>query len=107
MVDASIVQTARNYLRALADRGFPVRFGVLFGSWARGQAEEWSDIDLVVVSPRFDDRPDRRDIDTLWHLTAETDSRIEPLPCGEKQWEEDDVSTILEVARREGQRVTP
>jgi hypothetical protein len=38
----------------------------------------------------------------LWHVAADTDSRIEPLPCGEKEWETDDESAIIEIARREG-----
>ena len=91
----------------MVEEGIPVRFGVLFGSQVTGKADEWSDIDLVVVSPRFDEAFTRRDVDRMWHLTARTDSRIEPFPCGERQWREDDVSTILEMARREGQRIDP
>jgi hypothetical protein len=33
---------------------------------------------------------------------ARTDSRIEPVPVGQRQYEEDDSSAILEIARREG-----
>ena len=59
----------------------------------------------MVVSSRFDGPRDRRDVDLLWRLAARIDSRIEPVPCGEKQWEEDDSSAIVEIARREGKRV--
>ena len=106
MVDESVVKAARDYLRKLAGQGFAVRFGIVFGSWATGKADEWSDIDLLVVSPRFDGRPDRRDVDFLWRMAARTDSRIEPVPCGERQWREDDSSALLEIARREGQRIS-
>jgi hypothetical protein len=34
-----------------------------------------------------------------------TDSRIEPIPCGERQRLEDDESVMIEVARREGRRI--
>ncbi len=37
--------------------------------------------------------------------SAQTDSRIEPIGVGERQWREDDVSVILEMARREGQPI--
>ena len=80
-------------------------FGVIFGSQARGNATKWSDIDLLVVSPEFDMSRDRKKIDGLWHITARTDSRIEPIACGEKQWMEDDSSAIIEIARREGEIV--
>jgi len=82
-----------------------VRCGVIFGSQATGRSSSLSDIDLLVVSARFDERRERKDINMLWHLAARTDSRIEPIPCGEKQWLEDDSSAIIEIARREGEIV--
>ena len=106
MVDESVVAAVRGYLTALVSRGFAVRFGVVFGSWAHGRADRWSDIDLLVVSPRFDGVPDRRDVDFLWHVAAQTDNRIEPIPCGQEQWREDDSSMVVEIARREGVRIT-
>jgi hypothetical protein len=30
---------------------------------------------------------------------------IQPIPCGEKQWVEDDSSAVIEIARREGERI--
>jgi uncharacterized protein len=105
MVDESVVKGVRDYLRALQDQGLIVKFGVVFGSQVQGMSDSWSDIDLLVVSPRFDDLRDRGYIDLLWHVAARTDSRIEPVPCGERQWREDDASAIIEIARREGQPV--
>jgi predicted nucleotidyltransferase len=99
------VNAVRNYLRALQEHGLAVRFGVVFGSQATGKAGKWSDIDLLVVSPRFDGPRGRQDIDLLWRLAARSDSRIEPIPCGERQWQEDDSSPIIEVARREGEYI--
>ena len=106
MVDEAIVKAVRRYLRAVHDGGIPVRCGVIFGSHATGRAHRWSDIDLLVVSPSFDGQHKRRDVDRLWHITVTTDSRIEPIAVGERQWLEDDTSPIIEIARREGQVVT-
>ena len=103
MLEPSILTSVRNYLAALASRDIPVERAVVFGSRARGQADEWSDIDLVVVSTRFDDMKDRSAIHTLWRTAARVDSRIEPIPCGSRQWLEDDSSAIIEIARREGE----
>jgi hypothetical protein len=50
--------------------------------------------------------PRSEDINLLWRLAARTDNRIEPIPCGERQWLEDDASAIIEIARREGETVT-
>jgi predicted nucleotidyltransferase len=105
MVDESIVGAVQNYLRKCREQGLDVRFGVIFGSQVEGTPHEWSDIDLVVVSPAFDAVRREAMINLLWHTTAYTDNRIEPIACGEWQWEHDDVSAIIEVARREGVRV--
>jgi predicted nucleotidyltransferase len=106
MADRSILKAVGGYLRAVAAEGVAVEFGVVFGSSATGTADEWSDIDLLVVSPRFDPLPTREDVDLLWRIAARIDSRIEPVPCGRRRWREDDASMILELARRHGQRVT-
>jgi len=102
MVDESIVKVVRQYLQALVQHGIPVRFGVLFGSQVNGCPNPWSDIDLLVVSPRFDEERKREDVNLLWRVAARTDSRIEPIMVGQRQFEEDDSSPIIEIARREG-----
>jgi predicted nucleotidyltransferase len=96
----------RRYLQNLQIHGLPVSFAVLYGSQATGRAGLASDIDLLVVSPRFDSPALRPDVDLLWRLAARTDNRIEPVPCGEHQWWEDRVSPLIEMARREGERVS-
>lgn len=107
MVDESVVRSIRAYLKILQDQGFPVRFCVVFGSQVKGENDPWSDIDLLVISSRFNGVRIRQDVDLLWRIAARTDSRIEPIPCGEKQWREDDSSAIIEIARREGESITP
>lgn len=105
MVDESIVRSVRTYLGNLTAQGIIARAGVVFGSRVRGTANPSSDIDLVVVSAAFDGPYSRSLVGNLWRVAARTDNRIEPIPCGEKQWEEDQATPILEVARREGVRV--
>jgi predicted nucleotidyltransferase len=105
MVEKSVVKVVRRYLQAISSRGVPVKAGVVFGSSTTGRMTEWSDIDLLVISPRFDKKFARADIDMLWHIAADIDSRIEPIAVGERQYEEDTLSGILDVARREGQLI--
>ena len=105
MVDPSVLTIVRLYLLTLQQHGLAVQFGVVFGSQATGRVHQWSDIDLVVVSPAFDRLTNRQPVNLLWRLAARVDSRIEPIPCGLHQWREDAASPILELARREGQEV--
>ena len=102
MVAAAIQQVVRDYLRAAAEVGIPARRAVLFGSQARGDAHDLSDIDLVVLSWALEPPRSHELIAALWRLRVYTDSRIEPIACREKEWETDDSRIILEIARREG-----
>ena len=103
MLEQSVLTSVRNYLAALTSQGIVVERLVVFGSQAKGQAHEWSDIDLLVISPQFDNMKDRSTVNLLWRVAARTDSRIEPIPCGSLQWRNDDSSAIIEIARREGE----
>jgi predicted nucleotidyltransferase len=105
MVEKTVLKIIKKYLRAVAGHGLPVKAGVLFGSYATGRMHEWSDIDLLVVSPRFDKKFKRKDIDLLWHVAADVDSRIEPIAVGERQYRESKDSYIIVEARREGRLI--
>ena len=102
MVSPTIDVVVRQYLDALAKVGIHARRAVLFGSHAKGTADQWSDIDLVVIAPELEPPTNRELVNKLWELRATTDSRVEPIPCGQCEWETDQSRPILEIARREG-----
>ncbi len=107
MADKSIIEDVRKYLRALSKEGLNPSFGVLYGSHVKGCEHEWSDIDLMVVAKRYDMKYEHKDVSLLWKVAALLDPRIEPIPCGVKQWEEDDGIPIIEIVRREGEIIFP
>lgn len=104
MADKQIIKIVQNYLKIVNENGIPVRFGVLYGSYAKDTAREDSDIDLLVVSPYYDQLSNRthKKWGRLWSMTMQADLRIEPIPVGEKQYEEND-SMLVHIARKEGQ----
>lgn len=101
MADSEVVEAVREYLTVLNKHGIPADRAILFGSRARGTGDEDSDIDILVVSSRFDEDRWAYESD-LWRWTLEADHRIEPIPVGERQFVEDRASPMIEVARREG-----
>ncbi len=101
MVEQTIVASVQRYLASLPALGIRANRAVLFGSFARGEGSAESDIDLVVIAPEFDGRRDASLVKALWRATI-ADDRIEPIPCGEREWESGDGRPILEIARREG-----
>ncbi len=106
MVRTEILKSVQQYLQTLVAEGLDLSFGVLFGSQVKGTDHKWSDIDLVVVASKFDGDYVHRDVAQLWGTAGVIDSRIEPIPCGEKQWEEDNGTPIIWIARKEGVIVT-
>lgn len=103
MLEQSVITAVQTYVAAIRQSGIAVDHAVVFGSHASGNNTVNSDIDVVIVSPLFDGIRDRSDINRLWRLAARVDSRIEPIPCGSRQWQEDDSSAIIEIARRQGE----
>lgn len=106
MVERSVVEAVRRYVDAVRKAGVHLTGAVVFGSHARGQATPDSDIDLIVISPEFDQRRDRRRTALLWRLRARTDSRIEPVAVGERQWREETGVPLISIAREEGEEIS-
>ena len=68
-----------SYLRALRSNNIPIKEAILFGSYARGNYQEWSDIDIALVSDRFGgDRIE--DKDKIRKITLSISSEIEVIP---------------------------
>lgn len=51
----------------------------LYGSYAKGTSNKWSDIDIAIISPDFSDDLFAERL-TLMQLAASIDDRIEPKP---------------------------
>ena len=105
MVDQNVITIVKEYLRLLAAEGIDIKKAILFGSYAKGTAKKESDIDLMLVSSLFDKNNDEY-IGRLWRLTKASSYKIEPIAIGEKRFIEDDISPIVEIARREGIEIT-
>jgi uncharacterized protein len=71
---------ARQVVRRTIDhlrQNVTVRQAILFGSHAQGRANEWSDVDLAVISPDFVGMSHRRLIDLLVETALAVDSSVE------------------------------
>lgn len=75
----SILEIVKRYIEDLKKNGSKIREAIVFGSFVKGTAKEWSDIDVALVSPYFTGHrfEDRRKIVPL---RRKIDSRIEPIP---------------------------
>ena len=106
MVDQTVVCIIKKYLAVLNEHQIPASYAVFYGSHARGDQREESDIDVLVVSDLFDkDWPRWNQL--LWEATIYADYRIEPMPVTQDELERDDMSMNIEMARQEGIVIYP
>lgn len=74
-----------SYLQALGRNNIPIKEAILFGSYARGNYQEWSDIDIALVSDIFEgNRID--DKDKIRKITLSISSEIEAIPFSPKDF---------------------
>ncbi|HJX50680.1 MAG TPA: nucleotidyltransferase domain-containing protein [Candidatus Nanoarchaeia archaeon] len=75
----SAVEAVRRYIQELQRNNIPIQGAFIFGSHAKGNPKEESDIDVALISTAFtgDRFEDRRKIVPL---RRKIDSRIEPIP---------------------------
>ena len=78
-IDKVVLENVKIFLERLETKGIHVTKAYLFGSYLTGRTDEWSDIDVAVISPQIsDDRFEERV--TLARIANSIDDRIEPLP---------------------------
>jgi predicted nucleotidyltransferase len=101
MADKDIIEKIRKSLFVLNANNIKVYKAFLYGSYARNEATEESDIDVLIVSPEFDKRDDRI-VGKTWRLVTEIDSRIEPYIVGYDKFISDQDSPLLQIIKKEG-----
>ncbi len=79
MAPETILNKTKKFLEIIRESGIIVEEAYLFGSWVQGKANEWSDIDLAIVSPNFEGNRfyDRRKLDDAL-LEVDTDIQVHP-----------------------------
>ena len=76
-INKDILESVNKFIEEIKKK-YNITTVILFGSYAKGTANEDSDIDIAVVSDDFDDIYDCMAI--LMGMTWDIDARIEPHP---------------------------
>ena len=101
MAKDEVIKLLQQYLLLLKDSGITVSKAFLYGSYARDEANEDSDIDVMLVSELFNKNDDKIRA-KAWLTAGKLDVRIEPYMVGLHKFHTDEFSPLLEVVRREG-----
>lgn len=88
VISNEIMENTRQFLKLLAVNGLHIDKAILFGSYVKGTAGKWSDIDIALVSSDFTGVGfnDRKKVNPF---LIKVDSRIEPHPFRPEDFTED------------------
>ena len=94
----TVLQKIDLYLKELEKNNIKVRKAILFGSYAKGNYNERSDIDLALVSDDFEGMR-YNDLDKIRKYNAVTNWEISPLPFNSGTFDTNDIfiKEILET----------
>ena len=104
MVKAEIESVVKKYLAVLNDTGLTIDQAYIYGSCARGENSNSSDIDVMLVSDMFDTDDDSV-LSRPWIYTVKVDHRIEPVAVGSKRFKSDTGSPLIEIVKKEGVKI--
>lgn len=85
MVDDKIINIVKDYLKNLESKGLHISRAYLYGSQVNGNATIESDIDLMLVSPLFDNDSDKY-AGVVWFSASEVSYKIEPHIVGRRNF---------------------
>lgn len=101
MARSEVIELLKKYVLLLNTEGIGVNKAFLFGSYSTDTASESSDIDVMIVSDKYDESDDII-IGKIWNLTRRISTKIEPFLIGDKKFKEDDSSPLVNMVKEHG-----
>ena len=93
----NIIQNLKGYIKLLESNNFPIKTAYLFGSYAKGTDNDWSDIDVLLVSDSFEGVR-FFDKEKIRKITLSYNSDISPFPYNPKDFDSSNLF-IKEIIR--------
>ena len=105
MAKGEVIELLKRYILLLNSNGISVYKAFLFGSYSTNTATEASDIDVMIVSEKYDETDDEV-VGKIWKLTRMVSTKIEPFLIGKNKFISDDNSPLIEQIKRHGIELT-
>ncbi len=93
-INKNIIDSINKFIEEIKKK-YNITAIILFGSYAKGTENEYSDIDIAVISEDFKDIYDSMAV--LMGMTWEIDARIEPHPITKDDYEKISNPFIKEI----------
>ncbi len=97
-----VKEQVKKYVLLLNKEGFPVEEAYIFGSFARGDFKDNSDIDVCIISPRLRTKWNENEA-YLWTKTRFIDSRIEPIGYSPEDFRDGNI--MAQMIKKEGIKI--
>lgn len=101
MARSEVIELLKKYIWLLNSEGISVHKAFLFGSHSTDTASENSDIDVMIVSDKYDENDDAA-IGKIWLLTRRISTKIEPFLVGNRKFKEDNASPLINLVKTHG-----
>jgi len=101
MAKTEVIELLKEYIILLNCNGISVYKAFLFGSYITNTANDESDIDVMIVSEKYDESDDEA-VGKIWKLTRLVSTKIEPFLIGKNKYNSDDNSPLIEQIKRQG-----
>lgn len=101
MATYEVIELLKRYIALLNSEGISVNKAFLFGSYSNNSATEDSDIDVMIVSDKFDENDDIA-IGKAWKLTRNIITKIEPFLVGIQKCNYDNSSPLIHLIKTQG-----
>ena len=105
MAKGEVIELLKRYILLLNSNGISVYKAFLFGSYSTNTATEASDIDIMIISEKYDETDDEA-VGKIWKLTRMVSTKIEPFLIGKNKFISDDNSPLIEQIKRQGIELT-
>jgi predicted nucleotidyltransferase len=98
MAKNEIVEILKKYIFVLRSEGITINKAYLYGSYLSNTATDDSDIDVMLVTDYEDDNLSGK----IWSLTRKVNTKIEPFLVGNKRFNENESSPLIDLVKRTG-----
>ena len=96
-----VIELLKKYVTLLNIEGISVNKAFLFGSYSNNSASNSSDIDILIVSDKYDETDDKV-VGKIWNLTRKINTKIEPLLIGINKFKNDNSSLLINMIKTKG-----
>lgn len=97
-ITEEIKDIALRFARFIENQGITIERLIIFGSYAKNEANKESDIDICLVSPNFG-KDSVEELQFLLKQRRGIDSRIEPVPVSSKEYRETATPFVWEIKK--------